>query len=474
MAEPERTGDILRRMQIPGLPSGDPTHTSSNTSAEAAEPPACPVCGGAGFVYPNVPLDDPRYGTAVPCRCQQRGLQDQRLARLQRYSNLGPLLRLTFATLIPHGHSTHPERQARYRRAVESARSWAAQPQGWLVLLGPSGCGKTHLAAAVANACLEAGQPCFFMSVPDLLDHLRSTFAPQSTVSYDDLFEQVRTAPILVLDDLGAQSSTPWAQEKLFQVLNFRYSAQLPTVVTSSAALEHLEERIRTRLEDPAVSQVWVLEEPQGALHQYQEILDLAHLRHMTFETFQRSHEGLDQQHQHNLAEAYELAAFFAENPSGWLVIQGVHGCGKTHLAAAIGHARRQAGQPVLFLVVADLLDHLRSTFAPESPVTYDDLFEQVRTAPLLILDDLGAHASSPWALEKLYQILNYRYNARLATVITTSIPLEEMDGRLRFRLLDGQVSQVFLITADSYIVNRLRREEPPRPRGGTGRRQRP
>jgi DNA replication protein DnaC len=61
---------------------------------------------------------------------------------------------------------------------------------------------------------------------------------------------------------------------------------------------------------------------------------------------------------------------------------------------------------------VPDLLDELRATFAPDAPQRYDDLFTRVREAPVLILDDFGAHQTTPWAQEKLYQILNYRYRA--------------------------------------------------------------
>ena len=66
--------------------------------------------------------------------------------------------------------------------------------------------------------------PALFVTVPDLLDHLRSTFSPQSTISYDKLFEQVRKTPLLILDDLGTESATAWAKEKLYQLFNHRYN----------------------------------------------------------------------------------------------------------------------------------------------------------------------------------------------------------------------------------------------------------
>jgi len=69
-----------------------------------------------------------------------------------------------------------------------------------------------------------------------------------------------------------------------------------------------------------------------------------------------------------------------------------------------------------------------------------------VRNAPLLILDDLGAHSGTPWADEKLFQLINYRYNASLPTVITTSVTFAEMERRLATRLTDPQVSSVLLM----------------------------
>ncbi|MEZ4515679.1 MAG: ATP-binding protein [Chloroflexota bacterium] len=92
--------------------------------------------------------------------------------------------------------------------AYERAMAYAQDPQGWLILKGGYGCGKTHLAAAIANYQISQGRMVLFVNTPDLLDHLRATFSPDSTISYDDRFEQVRNAPLLVLDDLGTQSNT--------------------------------------------------------------------------------------------------------------------------------------------------------------------------------------------------------------------------------------------------------------------------
>jgi DNA replication protein DnaC len=170
----------------------------------------------------------------------------------------------------------------------------------------------------------------------------------------------------------------------------------------------------------------------------------------MTFDNFEKR-VNLPSDLQEHLEKIREEALKFAKLPENWLVFMGVTGCGKTHLAAAIANYVLKEGKPVKFVVVPDLLDHLRSTFSPESPVTYDQLFEEVKNAPLLILDDFGEQSTTPWAQEKLYQIINHRYNARLATVITTRCSLDEIDPPISSRLADPKISFIWNINAPDY-----------------------
>lgn len=171
----------------------------------------------------------------------------------------------------------------------------------------------------------------------------------------------------------------------------------------------------------------------------------------MTFDNFDWRRVNLLPEQRQNLEQVFRIAVDFAKSPEGWLVLQGVTGCGKTHLAAAIANYRLQAGKPAKFEVVPDFLDHLRFTFSPESKVSYDELFEEVKNTPLLILDDFGEQSTTPWAQEKLYQVINYRYNARLATIITTRLTTDEMASPIASRFFDHQFSMVFEIRAPDY-----------------------
>lgn len=447
--------------------------TSPDSVQEGSEP--CPLCDGLGYVRDDVPVDHPHFGELFPCRCKLGEIEQKRFERLRAMSNLKHLNRMTFETFLAGGVGLAPDKATNLRWAFDVAYQFAVNPSGWLIMLGGYGCGKTHLAASIANHVVERGEPVLLVVVPDLLDHLRATFGPNSPVSYDERFEEVRNAPLLILDDLGTQSSTPWAEEKLFQILNHRYNARLPTVITSNQALEDMDLRIQSRMVDPDLAILVTILAPdfrRSGVDQGQSALSsLSLLEDMIFDSFELREDELAGDERANLKRVLELCQAYATAPEGWLILTGEYGCGKTHLAAAIANKYVESGQPGLFVIVPDLLDHLRATFSPNSPVRFDKRFEEVRTTPLLVLDDLGTESASPWAQEKLYQLLNHRYNARLPTVVTTAQPIDEVEPRLRTRMLDVRRCTVFGIIAPSY--RRTRQHKVSRTKKSQGRRGR-
>ncbi|MEO6890922.1 MAG: ATP-binding protein [Ktedonobacteraceae bacterium] len=148
----------------------------------------------------------------------------------------------------------------------DAATQFAKTPQGWLVLAGGNGCGKTHLAVAIAKQCLDQGATVLFAIVPDLLDVLRSTFSPPPHAgnAFDEEFRTMREVEVLILDDLGAEQGTPWAMEKLFQLLNYRYNARLATVFTTNkVGLEGIAPRLRSRMSDRRLTRIVTLADAQ-------------------------------------------------------------------------------------------------------------------------------------------------------------------------------------------------------------------
>jgi DNA replication protein DnaC len=157
--------------------------------------------------------------------------------------------------------------------AVARVREWLATDDRWLFLWGAFGTGKTGLAVAAmrervraAGAAGGADARARFITVPDMLTRLRQSYDRDGGAgggrgggglgvggaSERELLDDLDGAPLLVLDDLGAERATDWAVERLFGLLNRRHDWHRPTVLTSNLGpkqlAEHLGERIAWRI----------------------------------------------------------------------------------------------------------------------------------------------------------------------------------------------------------------------------------
>lgn len=415
-----------------------------------------------GVVRYDVPVGDARFGKLYRCPNFPVEADVARQERLRKIGNLDGLADKTFEAFIYDSLQHTRSEQKSLELAFQSAVAFAQNPEGWLVLEGTYGCGKTHLAAAVANERLRHGDFVLFVTSPDLLDHLRGTYAPDSEVGYDETFDRVRNADVLVLDDLGVENPSQWAQEKLFQLLNYRYTQRLPTVITTNQDIDRLDARIRSRVLDVERTRRVVITAPdyrsllQNETQQLQSSLTL--YRELTFETFDVTND-LQPEERDNLRKAIQKAYAYAQDPAGmWLLLLGRSGTGKTHLAAAVANFREQLGDVVMFVTVTDLMDYLRDTYDKSSDTRFSQRLNQVKNVPLLVLDDLGADSSSSFVRERLVQILDYRYVTRKPTVMTTLKSPETLDERIRTRILDDRRCLAVELIGRPYSLRRLRR----------------
>lgn len=219
----------------------------------------CPICKGAGWLRKDVPYGHPDFCKQFPCACKIRERREKQQRRMIALSaQFGFQRDLVLSSFRRQVNGVQEAFQAT-KEMIKQLKEWGEgsaeqtllPPKQWLVFCGPPGVGKTHLAMALVNAGIDAGLVALFATVPDLLDHLRAAYTPESPVVYDDLFTQLKEAEVLVLDDLGAQRSSPWVNEKLFELLNYRYNRKHLTVITlNKQAWIQCDERLRSRLQD--------------------------------------------------------------------------------------------------------------------------------------------------------------------------------------------------------------------------------
>jgi DNA replication protein DnaC len=201
----------------------------------------CPICKGAERLRIDVPYGDPSFGKSILCSCLEDRQKILRQQQLRQAADIEAFHDCTFKTF--------DYRIPGVQEAVRISLAYALHPQRWLLLVGPCGCGKTHLAAAIANQCLENGISVFFTTAPDLLDSLRAALIVPER--YTQLYTWVREVELLVLDDLGAQQPSAWSNEKLLQLLEYRTTLALPTIITAvPKEFQALDERLRSRVTD--------------------------------------------------------------------------------------------------------------------------------------------------------------------------------------------------------------------------------
>jgi DNA replication protein DnaC len=476
---------VLSKVRANTVSLSEPSH-----EVKPLGDPNCPQCMGAGYVRFDVPVGHEKFGKLESCVCRAKDVAASARSRLFTMSNLERLGNLSFENFNTLGNEkakfVTPQERESLHQAFEVCEEFDA---GWLLLEGGYGCGKTHLAAAIANHAVSKGVPTLFITVPDLLDSLRFAFNDPET-TFEQRFAEIRTADLLILDDFGTQNATPWSQEKIFQIMNYRYINKLPTVITTNLMLDAFEGRVRSRLQDDELVRHLKISapdyrRPEQTSNPGISMLTLPEMNKMTFGNFQTREEEAGREslttsiierqdkfggvHKDKtitriktstddtktLRDAFGAAVRFSEEPHGWLVFLGQSFCGKTHLAAAIGNYRIALGGQAILVEVSALFDYLRQSFHPSSDVSFDRRFQEIRAAPLLILDNLKeSNSGSAWTEDRLHGLLNYRYNLYQPTVLTSVLDADSFALQypsLWNKLSDSSRCQVISINMPPY-----------------------
>lgn len=132
--------------------------------------------------------------------------------------------------------------------AVAEGREWCA------FLAGDPGLGKSLLAAGALNASVHP-KPGYFWEWGGLLRHIRHQAFDDNGPKYaeEDLLRGWQEGTfLLVLDDVGAEKMTEWANQTLYAILNARYQSRLPTIITTNNP-DAIDDRLLSRYYQGAI-----------------------------------------------------------------------------------------------------------------------------------------------------------------------------------------------------------------------------
>lgn len=206
--------------------SAKPSEKSSTTypTEEVCEVCKMPRREGCDSGYYYFEKDECR--TTAECPNKKKKAFQERCQRVLNSAGIPePYLKKTFDQFEPAGNES----------VFNTVKSWAENPSGWIFLHGAVGTGKTHLSCAAIQVAIMKGSKGYFASLPDVLWE-----SQPSNNGANELVKRLMEIPLLGLDDLGAHRDTTFAIEVIFRILNRRYMAALPTIITSNWTLKDM------------------------------------------------------------------------------------------------------------------------------------------------------------------------------------------------------------------------------------------
>ena len=121
----------------------------------------------------------------------------------------------------------------------------------WLLFVGNAGTGKGHLCAAIINRIIQSGYSALFTKTPRLLREIKDTFNRDSEVTQSEILRRMGELDLLVIDEVGVQFGTDTERMILYEILDLRYEAMLPVILTSNIRnMKTLEKILGERIID--------------------------------------------------------------------------------------------------------------------------------------------------------------------------------------------------------------------------------
>ena len=180
----------------------------------------------------------------VPCICKCRAdeikaedearKQREHFDKVMRMRSVGFPEKAMTTWTFANDDGSNPKMSNAMRKFVDNFPTFQKEGKG-LLLFGTVGTGKTFLAACVANALIDMGIPCLVTNFARIANEVQGMFEGKQ-----EYYDNLNKFPLLVIDDLSAERKTEYMQEIVFNVIDARYRANLPLIVTTNLTREEL------------------------------------------------------------------------------------------------------------------------------------------------------------------------------------------------------------------------------------------
>lgn len=180
----------------------------------------------------------------VPCICQCSAVELAAEEQRRQREKLQERIKKQRLAGFPESdmqHWTFSADDGADQRIMRAAKNYVAnfaqfRKQGkGLLLYGGVGTGKTFAAACITNALIDTDRPCLMTNFARVLNTLWSIEEKQAYIDSFNKFD------LLVLDDLGTERRSEYAQEQVFNVIDGRYRAGLPLIITTNLSIEEIK-----------------------------------------------------------------------------------------------------------------------------------------------------------------------------------------------------------------------------------------
>jgi len=202
------------------------------------------VCDNCGFpTQKDLVILNIMRRVRVVCKCEaeERDREQERQQALELQRRLDKfrvysLMDKQFESATFANWKHHADNRDLYDLAKRYCENWDdvfANNRG-LLLYGLAGCGKTYASFAIANELYSRGKAVLAISVSRILAIIKDNYSKHGDIGEVSVMNTLSDASLLILDDLGVEYKTPWAYEKLYSIIDTRYRAQKPMIITTN------------------------------------------------------------------------------------------------------------------------------------------------------------------------------------------------------------------------------------------------